>query len=160
MRNAGRPSLRLRKLAEVGAIMGQNCISIAVQFDTLCSAEDMSGRGGTTTARSARNRHRFLGSCIGRLRACWRRRARVLVVQSSQHRFRSHQSTRCPSTSGLGPRARRSFWRASCATQRAVRAQDPTPARLRRRDDPLQALPPDGADDPLGNHLRLRPRKR
>ena len=47
MRNAGRPSLRLRKLAEVGAIMGQNCISIAVQFDTLCSAEDMSGRGGT-----------------------------------------------------------------------------------------------------------------
>ena len=47
MRNAGRPSLRLRKLAELGAIMGQNCISIAVQFDTLCSAEDLSGRGGT-----------------------------------------------------------------------------------------------------------------
>jgi hypothetical protein len=96
----------------------------------------------------------------------------VLVVQAAQHGFRSHERTRCPWTSGFGPRsACRSCGRAWYpGSKRAVRtpavvvsnplAQDRAEMRLGQRDHPVQALAPDRADHPLADRVRLGARER
>ena len=97
---------------------------------------------------------------------------RVFVVQPAQHGCRSHERTRCPSTSRFSlPGSCRSCGRARYAgTQRAVRApavvvgnplaQDRAQMRLGQRNHPIQALAPDRADDPLADRVRLGARER
>ena len=53
--------------------------------DNLCSAKTPSGRRSSSELRPR-----------SALRECRRPRKRVLVVQSAQHGFRSHERTRCP----------------------------------------------------------------
>ena len=116
-------------------------------------------------------RRRF-GGRVGSLRERRRRPKRVLVVQSAQHGFRSHERTRRPSTSRFSLRgACRSCGTAGYAgTQCAVRtpavvmndplAQDRTQVPLRHRNHPVQALAPDRSDHPLADRVRLGARER
>jgi len=101
-----------------------------------------------------------------------RRLNRVLVVQSVQHGCRSHERSRCPSTSRFNLRGScRSCGRPGyTGSQRTVRtpavvvcnplAQDRAEMRLGQWNHPIQALAPDRADHALADRVRLGARER
>ena len=90
-------------------------------------------------------------------------------MQAAQPRFREHDRARGRLMSGLQLRYSSSLTRrARPRTQCTVRAstvvvnhplaQDRTQVRLGHREHPVQALPANGADDPLADRVRLRAR--
>ena len=156
--------------------LGSGPIRVRVGVHTgTCAPQKCRPAGATPDfGTSAFSVIRFSGPCSS-LRERRQRPNRVLVVQVPQHGRRSHERTRCPSTSRFSLRGScRScgragytwYTRSQCTvgTPAVVvsnpLAQDRAEMSLGHRNHPVQALAPYRADHALADRVRLRAGKR